>query len=73
MGGRTFFTRKFVPSDFLSERKLKNAVDRLHCVYLKQILGVNSKASNLALRSETNGSTVIPGIMTRMILFWKHL
>ena len=44
--GRTFFTRKFVPSDFLGKRQQKNAVDRLHCVVIKQILGVNSKASN---------------------------
>ena len=69
----TFFTRKFVHSDFLSERQLKNAIDKLHCVFIKQILGVNSKASNWAILSETNRSSLIPGIMNRMISFWKHL
>ena len=71
--GSTFFTRKFVPSDFLSERQLKNAVDKLHYVFNKQILGVNSKVSNWAVLSETNRSSLIPGIMTRMFSFWKHL
>ena len=40
----TFFTRKFLPSDFLSKKQLKNAVDKLHCVFIKQIFGVNSNA-----------------------------
>ena len=71
--GSTFFTRKFVPSDFLSERQLKNAVDKVNCVFIKQILRVNSKASNWAVLSETNRSSLIPGIMPRMISFWKHL
>ena len=71
--GSTFFTRKFVPSDFLSERQLKNAVDKVNCVFIKQILRVNSKASNWAVLSETNRSSLIPGIMASMILFWKHL
>ena len=71
--GSTFFTRKFVSSDFLSERQLKNTVDKLHCVFIKQILGVNSKASNWAILSETNRSSLIPGTMTRTISFWKHL
>ena len=70
--GSTFFTRKFVPGDFLRERQLKNAVDKLHCVFIKQILDVNS-ASNWAILSETNGYSLIPGIITRMISFWKHL
>ena len=52
--GSTFFTRKFVPNDFLSKRRLKNAADKLHCVFIKQTLGVNSKASNWAILSETN-------------------
>ena len=67
------FTRNFVPSDFLSERQLKKAVDKLHCVFIKQILAVNSTALNWAVLSETNRSSLIPGIMTRMISFWKHL
>ena len=71
--GSTFFTRKFVPSDFLNEQQLKNTVDKLHCIFIKHILGVNSKASNWAVLSETNRSSLIPGIMTRMISFWKHL
>ena len=71
--GVALFTRKFVPSDFLSKRQLKNTVDKLHCVFIKQILGVNSKASNWAVLSETNRSSLILGIMTRMISFWKHL
>ena len=71
--GSTFFTRKFVPSDLLSERQLKNLVDQVHWVFIKQILGVNSNASNWAVLSETNRSFQIPGIMTRMISFWKHL
>ena len=66
------FTRKFVPSDFLSEQ-LKNAIDKLHCVFIKQILDVYSKASNWAMLSETNRSSLIPRIMTRMISDWKHL
>ena len=53
--------------------QLKNAVDKFHCVFIKQILGVNSKASNWTVLGETNRSSLIPGIMTRMILFWKHL
>ena len=64
--GKHFFTRKFVPSDFLIEQQLKNTVD-------KQILGVNSDPSNWEVLSETNRSSLIPGIMTRMISFWKHL
>ena len=71
--GSTFFTKKFVPSDFLNERQLKNTVDMLHCVFIKQILGVSSKASNWAVLSETSRSSMISGIMTRMISFWKHL
>ena len=50
--GSTFFTRKFIPSDFLSERQLRNVVDKLHCVFIKQILGVISKASNWAVLTE---------------------
>ena len=71
--GNTFFTRQFVPSDFLSKRQLKNVVDKLHCVFIKQILGVNLKASNWAIPSETNRSSLIPGIKTKMISFWKYL
>ena len=71
--GSTFSTIKFVPSDFLSKQQLKNTVDRLHCVFIKQILGVNSKVSNWAILSGTNRSSLISGIMTRMISFWKHL
>ena len=71
--GSIFFIRKFVPSDFLSERQLKNTVDKLHCVFIKQVLGVNPKPSNWAVLSETNRSSLIPSIMTRMISFWKHL
>ena len=33
--GSTFFTRKFVSSDFLSKQQLKNAVNKLHCVFIK--------------------------------------
>ena len=51
----------------------KNAVDKLHCVFIKQILGVNLKASNWTVLSKTNRFFLIPGIMTRMILFWKNL
>ena len=69
----TFFTRKFVPSDFLSKQQLKNAVDKLHCVFIKQILGVNLKASYWGILSETNRSSPIPGIMMRMISFWQYL
>ena len=68
----TFFTRRFTPSDFLSARQLKNAVDKLYSVFIKQILGVNSKISNWAVLSETNKSSLIQGIMTRIISFWKH-
>ena len=35
-------------------------------------LGVNPKASNWAVLVELNRSSLIPGIMTRMISFWKH-
>ena len=71
--GKHFFTGNFVPRDFLSVRQLKNLVDKLHCVFIKQILRVNSKAPNWAILSETNRSSLIPGTMTRMISFWKHL
>ena len=54
--------------DFLGKRKLKNAVDKLDCVVIKQILGVNSKASNWAVLCETNRSSLIPGIKSRMIV-----
>ena len=57
--GSTFFTRKFVPSDFLSERQLKNTLDKIHCVFIKQVHGVISKASNWAVLSETNRSLLI--------------
>ena len=57
--GSTFFTTKFVPSDFLSEQQVKNTADKLHCVFIKQILAVNSKASNWAVLSETNRSSLI--------------
>ena len=72
-GEALFSQKKFVPSDFLNERQLKNTVDKLHCVFIKKILGFNSKASNWAVLSETNRSSLIPGIMTRMISFWKQL
>lgn len=36
-------------------------------------MGFNSKVSNWAVLSESNRSSLIPGIMTRMIAFWKHL
>ena len=68
-----FFKRKFVPKDFLNKRLLKNEIDKLHCVFIKQILGVNRKASNWAVLSETNRSYLIPRIIIIMILFWKHL
>ena len=67
-----FLTRKFVPSDFQGKRQLKNAVDKFHCVFIMQILGVNSKASSWAVLNETNRPSLIPRIMTRMISFWKH-
>ena len=69
----TFFARKFAPCDFLGEHQLKSAVDQLHCVFIKQILGINSKASNWAVLSETIRSSLIPGVMNRIISFWKCL
>ena len=51
-----FFTRTFVPTQFLDEWQLKNAVDKVYFVFIKQIFGLNSKASNWAVRSETNRS-----------------
>ena len=39
----SFFTQTFIPTDLLSEKQLKNRLDRLHCSFLKQILSVNSK------------------------------
>ena len=70
--GSTFFTRTFEQSDFLSKQQLKNTADKLHCVFIKQILGVFIN-QNWAILSETNRSSQIPGITTRMISFWKHL
>ena len=52
--GEAFFTRKFVSSNFLSKWQLKNTADKLHCIFIKQILGINSKASNWAVLGETN-------------------
>ena len=40
---------------------------------VKRFLGVNSKVTNWAVLRETNRPSLIPGIMTRMISFWKHL
>ena len=34
--GSTFFTIKFVSSDFLSKRQLKNTVDKPHCTFITQ-------------------------------------
>ena len=72
MGEALFSQESFASSDFLSKRELKNAVSKLHCVFIKEILGVNPKASNWAVLVELNRSSLIPGIMTRMISFWKH-
>ena len=66
--GSIFFTRKFSTSDFLGERLLKGAADKLHCLLIKKIVGVDSKTSNQAVLSETNRSFLITGIMTRIIL-----
>ena len=47
---------------------------KLHFSFsVKQFLDVNSKATNWAVLSETNRPSLVPGIMTRMISFWKHL
>lgn len=52
--GKTFFKKKFVPSNFLVERQLRHAVEKLNCVFIQQILGFHSKVQNWAVRSETN-------------------
>ena len=37
----TFFTKKYLPSDFLGGRQLQSAADKPHYVIVKQVLGVN--------------------------------
>ena len=52
--GASLFTRKFSQCDFLSEKQCKNPIDKLHVKFLKHILGVNQRATNWAVLSETN-------------------
>ena len=71
--GASFFSSKFSPSDFLSEKQCKNPIDKLQGSFLKHIFGVHSRASNWAVESETNRNSVIPHIVRRMIGFYNHL
>ena len=68
VGRSTFFIITFVSNDFLGKRQLKNAVDKLHCLFIKEILSVNSKASNLAVLSETIRSFLITGNILKIHL-----
>ena len=57
--GASLFTMKFSPWDLLSEKQCKNPIDKLHLKFLKYILGVNQRATDWAVLSETNRNSLI--------------
>ena len=65
--GASLFTMKFSPCDFLSEKQCKSPIDNLHLKFLKHILGVNQRATNWAVLSETNRNSLIKKIIDKMI------
>ena len=64
---------KFSPCDFLSEKQCKNPKDKLHFKFLKHTLGVNHRATNWAILSETNGNFLITKVIANMIGYWIHI
>ena len=71
--GATFFSSRYSPKDFLSEKQHNNPVDKLQGSFLKHILGVHSRTSNWAVESETNRNSAIPSILKKMVGFYDHL
>ena len=65
--GASFFPKHLSPADFLSEKQCKNPLDRLHCSFSIHIFCVYSRTSNLAVRSETNRTSIVPLILKRMV------
>ena len=70
--GASFFPYKFSARDFLAEKQLKNPIDKLQGSFLKRILGVHTRTSNWAVKSETNRNSILIKIIKRMIGFWSH-
>ena len=64
---------KFSPCDFLSEKQCKNPIDKLHLKFLKHILGVNQRATNWAVLSETNRNSLITKVIDKMIGYWIRI
>ena len=71
--GASFFPYKFTVRDFLAEKQLKNPIDKLQGSFLKPILGVHTRTSNWAVKSETNRNSILIKIIKRMIGFWSHI
>ena len=71
--GASLFTMKFSPCDFLSEKQCKNPIDKLHLKFLKHILGVNQRATNWAVLSETNRNSLITKVIEKMIGYWINI
>ena len=71
--GASLFTMKFSQCDFLPEKQCKNPIDKLHVKFLKHIFGVNQRATNWAVLSETNRNPVITKVIDKMIGYWTHI
>ena len=65
--GAFLFTMKFSQCDFLSEKQCKNPIDKLHVNFLKHILGVNQRATNWVVLSETNRNPLITKVIHKII------
>ena len=69
----SFFPKHFLPADFLSEKQCKISLEKLHRSFLIHILCVNSRTSNWAVQSETNRTSTVPSLLTRMVRYWNHV
>ena len=70
--GTSLFTKKFTPSEFPSDKQCKNPIDLLHLKFLKHILGVNQKATNWAILSETNRTSLITKVFFFSIISYTQ-
>ena len=71
--GASFFPDKLSTREFLSEKHVRNPIDKLQCSFLKHILGVHSRVSNWAVKSETNRKSIITKVIKKMGGFLNHI
>ena len=70
---RLIFHINSQPETSQQKKQLKYSIDKLQGSFVKRILGVHARTSNLAVKSATNRNPILIKIIKRMIGFWSHI